>query len=322
MEQQSDNKHHRQSMPKYILAIFIIIIAIIGFGIGQKIYKNNLFPTNSTIVSPNLSGEPIDVKPVPTIKENSPDPNIKASNIILLDADSKYMLYGNGAHEKVPIASITKLMTALIVADMGKNDIVTIESQDINVIGSKIGLEVGEKIKTQELLKGLLIQSGNDTAITLARSTAGSLPAFVDLMNKKASDLGLHDTHYVDPHGLSPDGYSSPFDQAIILSYALNTATIYDIIKTNETTIKAETGQVHELKNSNRLVTDELHYDGVIGGKTGFTVEAGHSLATAAKRDDHTLISVILHTDSNALDASARETAKLLDWGFSNFEWR
>lgn len=321
MEQQLENNSHKQSMPKYIVVIFFVIIAIIGFGIGQKIYKTNTFSNTARITGTNLSGEPINIIPKPTLKKDAPEPDIRAKNIILLDADSKFMLYGNGAHDRVPIASVTKLMTALVVADTKKDDIITIEQSDVNVIGSKIGLRVGEKIKTSALLKGLLIKSGNDTAMALSRGLAGSQPSFVELMNKKVDELGLQDTRYVDPHGLSSDGYSTPFDQAIILSYALNIPQIKEIISTNETTIKAETGEVHDLKNSNRLITDELHYDGVLGGKTGFTIEAGHSLAAAAKRDNHTLISVILHTSYDTLDASARETVKLLDWGFGNFQW-
>lgn len=320
MDPLSDNK---QPFPKYLIVVFALILAIVGFGIGQKIYKPDNLPTVLGTSDTDISSQTVSVAQIPVIKDGSLDPNCRAKNIILLDADSKYMMYGKGAHSQVSIASITKLMTAILVVESGKlDDTVTIEYNDINVIGSKIGYKTDEKIKVSEVLKSLLMNSGNDAANVLARTIGGSSDEFVKKMNAKTTELGLTNTKYTDPHGLSSQSYSTAFDQAVILSYALNIPKIREVISSSEGTAVSEDGTVHELKNSNRLITDELKYDGAIGGKTGYTVEAGHSLASAARRDSHTLISVVLNTDYSTNDASAQETAKLLDWGFENFEWK
>jgi len=322
MEQRSDKKKLHQPFPRYLIVIFAIILAIAGFGIGQFFYKPG---TLSKALNP-VDNEPlkynIEIASIPVLKPNATQPKINAKNIILLDSGSKFLMFGQGAHDRTPIASITKLMTGIVTSENKKfNDIVTIEQSDIDVIGSKIGLETGEKVKVSELMKGMLIKSGNDCANALARTTGGSEKAFVELMNKKVAELGLKNTHYADPHGLSADGYSTAFDQATVLSYTLNISKIKEIISTSETIVTAETGEQHELKNSNRLITDELPYEGAIGGKTGFTLEAGHSLAVAAERDGHTLIAVVLNTSYSTNDASAIEASKLLDWGFANFDW-
>jgi D-alanyl-D-alanine carboxypeptidase (penicillin-binding protein 5/6) len=134
--------------------------------------------------------------------------------------------------------------------------------------------------------------------------------------------LNLLKTSYADPHGLSDQSLSSAFDQSILLSYALNYPKFKEIISTPQVTVTAEDGRTHDLVNSNRLITDDMRTDYVIGGKTGFTLEAGHSLACAASKDGHTLISVVLNTVESTNTASAKETKKLLEWGFSNYIWK
>jgi D-alanyl-D-alanine carboxypeptidase len=306
--------------PKYILIVFLAILAMTGFGIGQQIYKPKLNASNINALA--IDANNLGVAPIPRIKDISQEPKTKAKNIILIDADSKHLMFGLGAREKVQIASITKVMTALVVYEQKNLDeVVTIEASDSNVIGSKIGIKSGDRIKIGELLRALLIKSGNDTAKALARITTGSEEAFVELMNEKAHSIGLNDTHYMDPHGLSAEAYSTPFDQAILFSYVLKIDKLKEIMSTDKTVIKNEDGVEYELENSNRLITDKLKYEGAIAGKTGFTFEAGHSLVAAANRNGHTLISVVLNTISNTNEASAQETAKLLDWGFDNFVW-
>jgi D-alanyl-D-alanine carboxypeptidase (penicillin-binding protein 5/6) len=306
--------------PKYVLLVFLAILAMTGFGIGQQLYKPKLDTANINALA--IDAQNLGVSPIPKIIDGSQEPKTKAKNIILIDADSKHLMYGLGARDKVQIASITKVMTALVAYEQKNLDeVVTIEAGDCNVIGSKIGIKAGDRIKTGELLKALLIKSGNDTAKALARTSAGNEEEFVRLMNEKALSIGLNDTRYMDPHGLSAEAYSTPFDQAILFSYVLKIDKLKEIMSTDKTTIVNEDGIEYELENSNRLITDKLKYEGAIAGKTGFTFEAGHSLVAAANRNGHTLISVVLNTFSNTNEASAQETAKLLDWGFDNFIW-
>lgn len=319
----SFNREDRNHYPKILLAIFVAILAIIGFGIGQTVYSPKLNSSKTTIANASDLMK-INVAPVPVIKDKESKPNMYANNYVLIDADSKIIMYGRGTRDRVAIASITKVMTAIITLENGdiKKE-VDINASDINVTGSKLGLVKGERITTENLLRGLLVKSGNDCAKALARTTFNNADAFINRMNQKAKELGLEDTKYLDPHGLSQDAFSSAYDQAILFSYALKNDEFKKIISTSETTITSTDGQYnHQIKNSNRLLTDEMHFDGIIGGKTGFTFEAGHSLASAAQRDGHTLISVVLKTKSNALEASAEESNKLLSWGFDNFSWQ
>lgn len=319
MEQPSANKPS-QSIPRYLIVIFIAILALTGFGIGQQLYKPELKP--AVLGAATAGDSEISVNNIPTIKDGSLDPKVRAKYAILLDASSKYMMYGLRAHDRVPIASITKVMTSIVVqANKNLDEVVTVQPEDVDVIGSKVGLRAGDKLKISELLRGMLMKSGNDTAKVLARATGGTEENFVKMMNDKVAELGLKDTQYKDPHGLSSEAYSTPFDQAIIYSYALSIDTLREIMSTDHAIITTEDEKEFDLENSNRLITEQLNYDGAIAGKTGFTLEAGHSLVTAAQRDGHMLISVVLHTTYDTNDASARETARLLDWGFNNFEW-
>lgn len=274
------------------------------------------------------------IAPVPIKSKDSSNPDIKARYVALFDVDSGAMLYGSNENEKVPIASVTKIMSAVISLENYKlEDIVSISKQAATINGSVIMLRTDEKITVKSLLEGLLIQSGNDAAHALAEhySTILNYPAspeeatteFVKAMNKKAQDLELSDTKYLDPAGLDDNGYSSARNQGILISYALRNSTFKSIISTPESIIASVDGKItHKIDNSNRLVKQEMYYPGIIGGKTGFTPTAGHNLVTAAVRDGHTLVAVIISTyDTKNTAASAIEARKLLDWGFNNFNW-
>jgi len=226
-------------------------------------------------------------------------------------------------------------MTALIISqehDMA--EIVEIHPKTTQVIGSTIMLKENEKISVENLLNGLLINSGNDAAYALAyyNITKSSQPTidyskaidqFVDKMNKKAIEFGMKNTNYHDPAGLNDDARSSVRDQGILFARFLRSQILSNIINKASSDISSVDGKIiHKLDNSNRLVKDEMFYDGIIGGKTGFTPTAGHNLITAAKRNDHTLIAVIINTYSNSKSASAIEARNLLDWGFTNLVWQ
>jgi D-alanyl-D-alanine carboxypeptidase len=164
--------------------------------------------------------------------------------------------------------------------------------------------------------------SANDAAVALATHKY-SLEDFVVLMNQKADSIGMKDTRFKDPSGLEDEGLSSAYDMGLLLSYCLKNPVISQIIRTPEKTIyNLDRSKEYRLENSNRLVKEEMYLKGIIGGKTGFTPEAGHILATAASRDGHTLIAVIINTHLNTKEASALAARDLLNWGFANWEWK
>lgn len=261
------------------------------------------------------------VKP-PVRKSGIPDPYIRAGAAMLLNDQGKYPLYSKNADTPVPIASITKVMTAAVVLDIYKlDDKIKVKKEATEVMGSKINLETNEKITVESLLYGLLMNSGNDTAMALATGKL-TLDQFVAKMNEKAKEFGLENTSFKDPAGLDDSGRSNAKDIALLFSYMLKNETFLKIVGTAEYEIASTDGKItHQLKNSNRIVNGELPFEGVIGGKTGFTPDAGHGLVCAASRDSNTLIAVILKTDSSSVSASAEENRKLLDWGFSSFDF-
>lgn len=303
--------------------------------VGQLLYVSKIANKNTlTIFERKIAGTNINlptpdrnalVKP-PKKTSDFTDPQIYAKSVILVDIPSSYEMYSQNPDEKIPIASTVKIMTALVVLENHSdrlNDIVTITYPMIAVEGSDIQLKIGEKISVNNLLKGLLIMSGNDTAYAITTYFGGK-DNFVREMNDKARYLGLENTKYQDPSGLDDKGYSTARDLAHLASYALRNQTFRDIVKTPEAVIASTDGTIiHELKNSNRMLRQEeqFYYPYAIGIKTGFTNDAGHCLISAAEKDGHQILAVILNTNENSLVASAKESKKLLEWGFANWTW-
>lgn len=254
------------------------------------------------------------------------EPQILAKSVILMDVESSYVMYAKNTQEKVPVASTTKIMTALVVLENHSDklqDIVTVTYPMTAVEGSDIDLKPGEKMTVENLLKGLLIRSGNDTAYSLAAYFGGK-DNFVLEMNKKVRDLGLANTQFKDPAGLDDEGLSTAHDLAFLAAYAMRNTTFQEIVKTPKTTITSADGTIsHELESSNRMlrVEEQFFFPFTVGIKTGFTDAAGHCLVSAAQKDGHTLVGVILNTNENTLVASAKESKKILEWGFANWTW-
>jgi len=306
------------------ILFYTLIVALVALG-GYQLIKANSRVDGTVMgaaINSVYSEKVIAAHKPPRRKSGAIDPKIYAQSAILIDEETKYPLYAKGADTAVPIASITKVMTALVSLDTYKlNEVIEVKQESTEVEGSKIELVAGEKIKVENLLYGLLMNSGNDAAKTLA-SGRGSEESFVAAMNKKANELGLKNTKFYDPAGLNDQGHSSAFDVAILFTYAIKDETFVKIVNTAEKEISSEDALVsHQLKSSNRLVNGEMPLGGVIGGKTGFTPDAGHTLVCAASKDGHTLISVILKTASNTKEASAEETQKLLAWGLESFDF-
>ena len=310
-------------MNKKIVVIIIVAAAILALSCYMLFFRKSSEPkvlglsVNRFYVNKN-----IEIDKIPSRHPDAEDPNILADVIMLMDDRSKYPLFYKNETEPVPIASITKVMTFVVAREKyNLDDILEVGDEPTEVIGSKINLEKSEKITVKSLLYGLLINSGNDAAVALSQF-GGNEQEFVNRMNEKALELGMNNTHFIDPAGLNDAGRSCAFDVAVMFSYALKDELFKEIVSTSEFEISSVDGQItHPLKNSNRLVTGEIQLDGILGGKTGFTLDAGHTLVSAAERDGDKLISVILKTHVNSKTASALESQKLLSWGFESFSF-
>jgi D-alanyl-D-alanine carboxypeptidase len=251
-------------------------------------------------------------------------PVVRADSAVVLDTASGRILIGSRPHERVPIASTTKIMTAVALLNSGRSldTVVSVSQAAASQIGSSMGLQPGDELSLRDLLAGLLIVSGNDAAMAIAETFGGQGP-FVERMNEEAAGFGLADTHYADPAGLDDTGRSSAVDLAQLLRYALTFAEFRKFVRTAEMTIETDHGRRFSLKTSNRLITPDepLYLADVVGGKTGFTPEAGHSLVTAAERDGHVLVVAVLHTNEDTPEASAKEARRLLEWSFAHTAW-
>jgi D-alanyl-D-alanine carboxypeptidase (penicillin-binding protein 5/6) len=251
------------------------------------------------------------------------NPNIQAKSAYLLDVESSYPLFAKNENEQVPIASTTKLMTAVIARKTYQlTDIATTSERAASINGSKILLRVGEKMDVKSLLTGLLIQSGNDAAMALAEHMG--LEAFVAAMNDEAAFLGMTGTVFKDPAGLDDQGHSTARDLAILAAYVIRDDVIQSIVQTTQTTVTSSDGsRIHAIESSNRLIKSDhpLYVPEATGLKTGFTPDAGHCLVASATKNGRAIVSVILHTNNASNEASAQESRKLLNWGFATYSW-
>lgn len=314
-------------MKKFLWIICLILFSSMAGMLIFKLVQSKTPLKKVAGIATNLpSPDPNALIKPPVKSANYSEPHIYSKASLLMDAPSSYVIYQKSADLKVPIASTTKIMTATVVLDNygdHLDDVVTITRPMVAIEGSDIQLRIGEKIKVIDLLKGLLIMSGNDTAYSLALHFGGK-DAFIKEMNDKAAFLGLSSTRYQCPAGLNDDGYSTAQDLAFLTNYALKNPTFSSIVSTPSATISSVDGKIiHELKNSNRMLqTDDSNFfSPALGVKTGFTYAAGHCLVSSAKKDGHQLIGIILNTNENTITASAKESKKLMEWGFANWDW-
>lgn len=241
-------------------------------------------------------------------------PTIAAKASVLIEANTGRVLSQQNADQAMPMASTTKIMTALVVLESANlSDMVTIGDGAYGIEGSSIYLEKGERLSVEQLLYGLLIRSGNDAAMALAIHVGGSKDGFVAMMNQKAADMGLTNTHFANPHGLPADGhYASAMDLAMIMAEVLEYPMFRQIISTPKINIPWD-GHPWDrvLTNKNRLL-DEV--EGCLGGKTGYTKEAGRCLVEAVERNGMTLISVVLNCPD-----WWNQSQTLLEYGYAAF---
>lgn len=239
--------------------------------------------------------------------------NVSAENAILIDQETGSILYEKNARERQQIASITKIMTAIIAIEYGEmEEKATASRRAIHTEGSSIYLEQGEKMTLEDLLYGLMLRSGNDAAVVIGEHIGGSVEGFVHLMNEKASWLGMTDTQFTNPHGLSEDGhYSTAYDMAILMQYAMDNPEYKKISATKSYQAKTRS---YSWQNKNKLLT--MFYDHSTGGKTGFTKSAGRTLVSTASKNGIELIAVTL----NAPD-DWRDHINMFEKGFKDHKY-
>lgn len=238
--------------------------------------------------------------------------NISAVSAIVIEADTGTALWEKNADERRAMASTTKIMTALLTIEAGDLDReFTVDPLAILVEGTSMGLREGDRVSRRDLLYGILLPSGNDAANAAAVSVSGSISAFVKLMNSRAEELGLSDTHFVTPSGLDADGhYTTARDLARLTAFAMRNEVFREVVACRSAEVEfGNPPYKRTLYNSNKMLR---RYEGAIGVKTGFTDNARRCLVSAAQRDGVTLIAVTLNAGDDWNDHT-----KMLDYGFT-----
>nr|WP_273837289.1 D-alanyl-D-alanine carboxypeptidase family protein [Pseudalkalibacillus sedimenti] len=242
---------------------------------------------------------------------------VSARSAILIEQETGRVLYEKDAYSQRRIASITKIMTAVLAIESGKmNEKVTVSRNAAGTEGSSLYLKEGEKITLENLVYGLMLRSGNDAAVAIAEEVGGSLEGFVTLMNQKAEEIGMSKTVFMNPHGLDDheNHLSTAYDMALLTQYAMNNET-YRII--SGTKVHKAPNEMEEWdyvwRNKNKLLTS-LYSDST-GGKTGYTKRAKRTLVSTAERDDMTLIAVTLDAPDDWNDHIS-----MFNWGYANYE--
>jgi D-alanyl-D-alanine carboxypeptidase len=281
------------------IGVVLLFLAATGFG------PPGFVPSSS-------AQDPFYASQVPKVQRLQP-PQIGASGAAVVDAATGKLLFGKDQRRRLPMASTTKVMTALVALERGQpGQIVRVDVNAADLPGSSVmGLKAGERLSLLDLLYGMLLPSGNDAAIAVARAVAGSEDAFVSLMNQRAAQLGLADTHFANVHGLdAPNHYTSAADLAEITRVALRNPTFAQIVATQDKTVQGNA--TYRLQNTNPL----LGRPDVEGVKTGHTDLAGACLVAGFRRDGHLVVTVVL----NSPDSSA-ESLAIADYAFSAYAW-
>lgn len=302
-----------------------MLIVGVALFLGILATQKNIFPRNTNVTSPlpnfltfiknnqvlslNL-WFPYWIYDKSAYKNAVVSPEISARSALVYDLTTSKILYEKNSKERLPMASITKIMTAIIGLENKKEDGKYLVTKDALVGEDSMGLSEGEVLTLEELLYGLMLHSGNDAAETIASSYSGGREKFIEAMNNKVKALGLSDTNFTNPTGLEGDGkqYATAYDLLVITKYAMQFPLFRRVVAAfNHYIPKTETHKEYFLENETNLLTS---YPGVFGIKTGYTPEAGFCLVTYLRYERHELIGIILGSD-NRRD----EMKELLDYG-------
>ena len=290
-------------------ALFLVLLQFLTF-VSGCVRQNETRAADLSLAAEKVSVSS-DVPLDPEVKDIPFSDSAAAS--ILYCPDSKERLYGHDINDRRAIASTTKIMTALLGSEAAAEDDIVVEvTKEMYAEGSSLCLREGEKLKLSEIVRGMMAVSGNDAANAVALTCGGSIEGFADMMNQRAAELGMKNTHFVTPSGLdAPEHYSTAYDMALLGAAAMENDAFRSVVSSPSAEVHyAEPeGKTQTLRNSNRLLSD---YDGCIGIKTGFTDEAGRTLVSCAERNGVRLIAVTLCDRDDWRDHKA-----MLDHGFS-----
>lgn len=251
----------------------------------------------------------------PPVSNGLPAPFFSARSILVKDLITNTILFQKDVSFPLPIASTTKIMTALVASEYFKPNSVLTVGSSASIGGARIGLTSGEKLTFRSLLYGMLLNSGNDSAFAIAENYPGGVTSFVAAMNKKVEELKLTNTHFDNPAGFdSPNHYSSASDLAKITEEAIKNGELARIFATKETQVlSVDKTQIHKLVNLNKLLSSVR---GVLGVKTGYTDAAKENLVGLVDRDGKKILTVVLGSDDRF-----GETKNLVEWTYSNYTW-
>lgn len=303
-------------MRKILLTGFAISLILVALFTFNKInsYTFKIISPLPSFFSANFAGFGRDDLWKPTtrnfVSSKIKKPNFAATSVLSYDLTTNTFLFSQDINRRVPLASLTKIMTAIIALENGKtSDIHTVSKKAANIGENSMGLGEGEKLRLEDLLFGLILLSGNDAAEVIAENSKFGRDNFVYIMNKKAEDLGLTDTHFTNPSGLEGDGnqYSSAYDLLVMTRYGLENSDFSRIVSTvNYDIPKTDNHKEYTLFNETNLLTS---YPGVKGVKTGYTYEAGLCLVTYLEYQGHKIIGVLLNAENRR-----QEMKELLDY--------
>lgn len=243
-------------------------------------------------------------------------PKTNSRRYIVYDRISKSMIIGKNEDVKSAMASTTKIMTTIVILEKADlNEKVTVSAKAGGTGGSRLGLKRGDKASVRDLLYGLMLMSGNDAAVALAEHVGGSVKGFAELMNEKAIELGLTNTHFVTPHGLDDaNHYTTALELAKLTDYAMDNEIFAKIVGTKSTTIYIN-NQSRQINNTNELLGV---LNGVVGVKTGFTNNAGRCLVTETKRNNMDIITIVLGADTKK--DRTKDSVNLIEYTFSKYK--
>ena len=294
----------RKKVLYLIIIFFTILIELTSISLCDDIDDETVDVLSEIQTSDNIAQNSI----------KTPDLNSRAC--VVIDRKSNIILYGKNENEQRKMASTTKIMTSLIIIEnCDLKETVEISKKVAGTGGSRLGLKAGDKITIHDLLYGLMLRSGNDAAVALAEYAGGDIESFAELMNKKAQELSLSNTHFETPHGLDSDNhYTTAYELALLSNYALNNKTFSQIVGTKDYTITIN-GNPKNITNTNELLGN---LNGVYGIKTGFTNGANRCLVTACKRGDIDIICVVLGADTKKF--RTQDSVKLINYVMDNFK--
>lgn len=260
--------------------------------------------------------------PVVAFAEDESDIATGAKSAILIEASTGEVIYEKNSHEKLPPASMTKMMSMLLVIESIENDVlkwddvVTISANASGMGGSQILLETGDQVTVEDLFKGVAVMSGNDAVVALAEAVSGSVDEFVKRMNERAKELGMNDTNFKNPHGLDDaNHYTSAYDMSILARELVKHKKVLEFTKIYEDYLRKGTDRELWLVNTNKLVR---FYPGADGLKTGYTKTAGYCLTATALKNDMRLIAVAMGEESSATRNT--EVMAMLDYGYAKYK--